>query len=307
MKYQSPSLPELHAFLAVFQLGSFRSAASVLFVTQAAVSRAVQRLEQRLGCSLFDRTATGVVPTQRGREFQSLVQGPVAALENSIMRFGSQPAGSRKLRLSVVPTLGTRWLMPRLADFQTKHPDITIELRQFHHDESFDRDDVDIWIDVKRPNRSWPRGLRTHYLLGKEITPICAPTIAKRLQQPADLLKESLLHHTNFPDNWALWLHGAGLALAKPALGPGFDLGNNLIVAACSGMGAIVIQPCLIEAELATGQLVQPFAKSVSTGRGYSVCYKVASAQNPMVVAFVHWLDVQAQNRLHQTHLNHSL
>jgi LysR family transcriptional regulator, glycine cleavage system transcriptional activator len=293
MKFQSPSLPELHAFLAVVQLGSFRSAASVLCVTQAAVSRAVQRLEQRLGCSLFDRTATGVTPTARGREFLSLVQSPVTALENAIMRFGSQTE-SRKLRLSVIPTLGTRWLMPRLAHFQAAHPDIAVELRQYHYTEDFSREDVDVWIDVKRSSRSWPRGLRTHYLLGKEITPMCIPAIAKRLYKPEDLLRESLLHHTNFPNNWTLWFAKAEVTQTLPKLGPGFDLGNNLIVAACAGMGVPVIHPCLVENELASGQLVQPFPMTVSTGRGYYVCYKNTLAQSPSVLAFVQWLSTQA-------------
>jgi LysR family transcriptional regulator, glycine cleavage system transcriptional activator len=88
MRFKSPSLPELHAFLAVCQLGSFRQAAGVLCVTQVAVSRAVQRLEQRLECTLLDRSGPRVEPTPRGREFQALVETHVAGLENAIGRFG---------------------------------------------------------------------------------------------------------------------------------------------------------------------------------------------------------------------------
>ena len=64
MKIRSPSLVELHAFLAVSRLRSFRLAAEELCVTQAAVSRAVQRLEQHLGdCQLFERSSQGVALT----------------------------------------------------------------------------------------------------------------------------------------------------------------------------------------------------------------------------------------------------
>ena len=298
MKFKSPSLPELHAFLAVCQLGSFSRAALVLFVTQAAVSRAVQRLEQRLECNLFDRTATGVTPTARGRAFQTLVEGHVAGLEEAMAHFtsGQQAtvASKSKLRLSVVPTLGTHWLMPRLAQFQVAHPAVAVELRQFHHDENFSRDDVDVWIDVKRP-KAWPRGYQAEYLLGKEIAPVCIPAIAKRLKTLEDLEAETLLHHTNFPGNWSVWLRGAGLRQAQPVLGPGFDLGSNLIVAACAGMGVTVIQPCLIENELATGQLLMPFKLSVSTGRGYYVCYRNAQSQTPAVAAFIAWLHAQVK------------
>ena len=300
MKFNSPSLPELHAFLTVCHLGSFSRAAQALFVTQAAVSRAVQRLEARLDCNLFHRTVDGVAPTERGAAFQALVETHVAGLENATALFYSANLQSKKiknkLRLSVVPTLGTRWLMPRLPLFQAVHPDIGVELRQFHHDEDFTRDDVDVWIDVKRA-KSWPRAYKAAYLLGKEITPVCTPAIAKRLKRTDDLLHESLLHHTNFPDNWAVWLHGAGLSKVKPQLGPGFDLGSNLIVAASAGMGVTVIQPCLIERELASGELVMPFQQSVSTGRGYYVCYRAAQAQNLAVVDFVTWLGGQTKTQ----------
>lgn len=289
MRFKSPSLPELHAFLAVCQLGSFRQAAVALCVTQAAVSRAVQRLEQRLECTLLDRSGARVLPTTRGREFQALVEAHVAGLENAIGQFGVR-AAARKLRVSVIPTLGTRWLVPRLPRFRTLHPDIEIELRPYHHDENFARDDVDLWIEVKRPARAWPRGIRACYLLGREIQPACTPALAAGLRQPHDLLKVPLLQHINFPDNWALWLRKAGGVDTPPTLGPGFDLGNNLIVAACAGMGATVIQPWLIEAELTSGQLVLPFAAAVATDRGYHLCSRAALAENEAVERFTRWL-----------------
>lgn len=289
MRFKSPSLPELHAFLAVCQLGSFRRAADVLCVTQAAVSRAVQRLEQRLECTLLDRSGNRVQPTPRGREFQTLVEAHVAGLENAVGEFGVR-AAQRKLRVSVVPTLCTRWLVPRLAQFHAQHPGIEIELRQFHHDENFERDDVDLWINVKRPARAWPRGIRARYLLGRELQPACTPALAAGLRQPRDLLKITLLQHVNYPGNWALWLRKVGGVDTPPTLGAGFDLGNNLIVAACAGMGATLIQPWLIEAELAAGQLVLPFGTAVVTDRGYYLCSRAALAENDAVEQFTQWL-----------------
>jgi LysR family transcriptional regulator, glycine cleavage system transcriptional activator len=294
MKFKSPSLPELHAFLAVCHHGSFSRSAQALFVTQAAVSRAVQRLEARLNCHLFKRTADGVAPTEKGLAFQALVESHVAGLENATALFNSvhnQASKTKnKLRLSVIPTLGTRWLIPRLPQFQAAHPEVSVELRQFHH----------VWIDVKR-TKAWPRGYKHIYLLGKDIAPICAPAMASRLGRVEDLLNETLLHHTNFPDNWAVWLHGAGLPKAQPELGPGFDLGSNLIVAATIGMGVAVIHPFIVARELASGELVMPFRLTVSTGRGYYACYRNAQAQNPTVQAFVVWLKEQAKNTVHES------
>ena len=289
MRFKSPSLPELYAFLTVCQHGSFRQAADTLCVTQAAVSRAVQRLEQRLECTLLDRSGTRIQATTRGREFQALVEVHVAGLETAIGKFGVR-AAPRKLRVSVLPTLGTKWLVPRLGQFREQHPGIEIELRPFHHDEDFTRDDVDLWIHLKRSARAWPRGIRASYLMGREILPACTPALAAGLRQPRDLLKLPLLQHINYPGNWALWLNKAGKVDVSPKLGPGFDLGNNLIVAACAGMGVIVIHPVLIEAELASGQLVLPFEPAVFTDRGYFLGSRAALAENEALEKFTRWL-----------------
>lgn len=96
-------------------------------------------------------------------------------------------------------TLGTRRLMPRLSQFQKRHPDIDIALRPSRPEETTWLEDVDVWIEIKRPGRPWPRNITARYLLGREITPVCTPAIVQRLKAPAGLLCETLLHHTNFP------------------------------------------------------------------------------------------------------------
>lgn len=293
MKIRSPSLVELHAFLAVCRCGSFRQAAEALCVTQAAVSRAVQRLEEHLGGHrLFDRSAQGVVLTERGRLLRELTEQPVQALERATEAM-DQAAPAQQVRLSVIPTLGTQWLMPRLPAFQAAHPAIAITLRQFKHDEDFSRDDVDLWIEVKRPQRPWPAQLDVHYLLGRETLPVCAPWLRDRLRQPQDLLAVPLLHHTKFPDNWQRWLQQAGVDSA-PHLGPGFDLTINLIVAAKAGMGVAVVPGCLVEKELLTGELVVPFDTTLSNGRGYFLCRHRSRPLSQAQQAFAHWVQEQA-------------
>ncbi len=300
MKFQAASLVELHAFLGVCKAGTMRQAAEQLCVTQAAVSRAVLRLERRLGGPLFERSAQGVVPNAQAQALRARIEPSLIELERAFTDFGRTPAQRNlqrhTLRLSIVPTLGTRWLMPRLKLFLAAHPDIRIELRQFRHNEDFQRDDVDVWIDIKRPGRRWPRGVSAQYLLGRDITPVCAPGIAARLRSPSSLLKEALLHHTNYPDNWRLWLTAAGVSAAGLELGGGFDLGNNLIVAACAGMGVAVLQTCLVERELASGELVRPFNLSASTGRGYYLCTRNAADGMSVVEAFTRWVSEMARS-----------
>ncbi|MDP2006417.1 MAG: LysR substrate-binding domain-containing protein [Rubrivivax sp.] len=285
---------ELHAFLAVCRAGSFRQAAEDLCVTQAAVSRAVQRLEQHLGdCHLFDRSPQGVLLSERGRQLRQLTERPVMALESATALFLA-PRTADKLRLAVIPTLGTKWLLPRLPRFQALHPGLDIEMRQFRHDEDFSRDDVEVWIDVKRPRRRWPAHLQATFLMGRDIIPVCAPQALPRLKQPGDLMREVLLHHTIFPDNWARWAHMAGLR-GEPRLGPGYDLSMNLIFAAKEGVGIAITQPCLIERELQNGELVIPFALPVSTGRGYFVCTDKDRPATAGQRAFLAWVQDEAR------------
>jgi LysR family glycine cleavage system transcriptional activator len=297
MKIRSPSLIELHAFLAVNRLGSFRQAAEELCVTQAAVSRAVQRLEQHLGdCRLFERSPQGVALTEQGSQLCRLTQRHVMALEAAAAAF-LQPRASGKLRLSVVPTLGTQWLLPRLVRFRAAHPGTDVEMRQFHHDDDFTRDDVDIWIAIKRPRRRWPARMQARYLLGRQVVPVCAPALLPRLRRPGDVLGQVLLHHTNYPDNWALWAQAAGLDKV-PRLGPGYDLSINLIFAAKAGLGVALTQICLVERELETGELVQPFDLPLDTRRGYFVCVDTQRPRSPAQRAFVEWVEAEACQRV---------
>ncbi|MFD2299482.1 LysR substrate-binding domain-containing protein [Paracidovorax citrulli] len=293
MKIRSPSLVELHAFLAVCRHTSFRRAADELCVTPAAVSRAVLRLEEHLaGVRLFERSATGVKLTAGGLQLRNLTERHVLALESAAETIG-RLAQPRRVRLSIIPTLSIQWLMPRLPLFKEVHQDIDIELRQFKHDEDFTRDDVDLWVEVKRPRRRWPDHIRTHYLLGREFIPVCAPHLGKKYREPADLQVATLLHHTNFPDNWERWFAKAG-APCQPRLGPGFDLTMHLIIAAKAGMGIAVVPGCLVERELSTGELVMPFDIPVSCGRGYFICWKRNSPPFSAQETFAAWLAEQA-------------
>lgn len=294
MKIRSPSLVELHAFLAVCRLQSFRRAADELCVTQAAVSKAVQRLEAHLsGGRLFERTAAGAVLTAKGLELRKLTERHVMALESAAEHLG-RSARNQLVRITVIPTLGIQWLMPRLSSFQERHPDVSIEMRQFKHDEDFTRDDVDLWIEVKRPQRKWPDHIQTRYLLGRELVPVCAPALSARFRQPSDLHSATLLRHTHFPDNWRMWFEAAG-APCTPQLGPSFDLTMHLIVATKAAMGVAVVPACLVERELQTGELVKPFDVEVSCGRGYFLCASKDSSSFTARDQFANWLIKQSK------------
>src|SRR2546421_537266 len=122
-----PSLNGLRAFEAAARHGGFVGAANELNVTQAAVSRMVRLLEERLGFSLFDRRPNGLSLTAQGKALQP---GLTAAFD-AIAGLAEQVAAMRNtpvLTLGVGPSFAVRWLIPRLAGFNRTHPEIEVRL-----------------------------------------------------------------------------------------------------------------------------------------------------------------------------------
>lgn len=290
MRIRSPSLPELHAFVAVVESGSFSRAAAALSVTQGAVSRAVLRLEQRLALELFERSPSGVRATAAGQDYYDRIHGALAALEAAVP---AKPArrSAQALRVSAISSLNMRWLVPRLPLLHAEHPGLEIVFKPYWKDDDFRREDVDCWIQTRASaSARWPRHVEATYLTGREIVPICHPSVAARIKTPADLLRFPLLHHVNFPDNWALWFDTQGVSRRGLTLGAGFDLAAGLIEAVAANVGVAVVQCCLIEREVAEQRVAVPIDLRVSTGRGYYLCVPRARPHTPALEQFKGWL-----------------
>src|SRR5262245_8796872 len=122
-----PSLNGLRAFEAAARHGSFVAAGSELNVTQAAISRMVRLLEERLGFNLFERRPNGLVLTARGKALQpglTAAFDAIAGITERVAAMRTTPV----LTLGVGPSFAVRWLIPRLASFGREHPDIDVRL-----------------------------------------------------------------------------------------------------------------------------------------------------------------------------------
>jgi LysR family transcriptional regulator, glycine cleavage system transcriptional activator len=188
-----------------------------------------------------------------------------------------------------------RWLVPRLPFFHAEHPRINLVFKPYLKDDDFRRDDVDCWLQTRASARSrWPAHIQATYIIGRDIVAICPPALAAQIRAPQDLLAHPLLYHASFPDNWSLWLRAQGVDDSRLVLATGFDLAASLVEAVAAGMGAAVVQRCMIEHELRHGRVVMPVPASASTGRGYYLCAPRARADTPALEAFRHWLLAQA-------------
>ncbi len=280
-----PSLNGLRAFEAAARRGSFAAAGEDLHVTQAAVSRMVRLLEVRLGFALFERHANRLELTWQGK---ALLPGLTAAFD-SIANLTAQVASLSAvpvLTVGVGPSFAMRWLIPRLADFQSAHPDIEVRIATGG---AINPIGADWTCGIVLGEGRWA-GYDAQLLFSADLFPVCVPEIARRLRNPADLRKEVLLQVAHSLEDWPLWLQAAGLKLRPEKRGPRFDTYALALQAALDGLGvAIGLRPYVAD-DLAARRLVAPFTLTVPKGKAWYLICPPARREDPSFVAFRAWL-----------------
>jgi len=277
-----PFLNGVRAFEAAARAEGFTRAAAELHVTPAAVSRMVQLLEQRLGVALFERKANRLTLTPAGRTYQAGLT-PILDQLALLTAQVTGMAGSRVLTIGVGPTFATRWLIPRLAEFQKCAPDVEVRIATGGATVPYN----DEWTcGVRLGEGSWP-GFGAERLFAAELRPVCAPAIAKRLRRPEDLRNVRLLRVAHAADDWQRWFQSVGLGKIR-ARGPQFDYYGQALQAAADGVGvAMGISP-YVDDDLEAGRLKAPFAQSVSKGESWFLIYP--EARKVALEAFRGWI-----------------
>ncbi len=284
-------MSEMHAFVAAVRLGSFTAAAAHLCVSQSAISRSVARLEAHFGVKLLDRETAELSLTARGAEFLRTVEVPLGVIEQASedMLYSRKTGG--ELVVATVPTLSSMWLIPKLHDFQRKHPAITLTFAPYRKNEDFTGKVPDAAILTGTGPMQWPT-LDCTYITGRDVVTLCHPQRAARLtgRGPAALASEPLLSHVSSPEKWEQWFQMMGVENTKPNVVATLDQVSILLQAAIADMGIVIVHRCLAREAVESGQLVMPFEKPVEMARGYYLCSPPQHASMPSLVAFREWL-----------------
>jgi len=279
-----PFLNGIRAFEAAARASSFAKAADELHVTPAAVSRMVQLLEARLGFALFERKANRLMLTPAGSVYQAGLTQLFDQLANLTAQVAAV-AGNGVLTIGVGPTFATRWLIPRLAEFQKKEPDVEVHFVTGGATVDY----KDEWTcGIRLGNGSWP-GFTAERMFAADLTPVCTPAIAKRLKQPDDLRDETLLRVAHAPDEWPRWFKLIELSRIR-ARGPEFQYYDQALKAAADGVGvAMGISP-YVDDDVKAGRLCLPFARSVLKGEHWYLIYRDTRKNEPAFQAFRTWI-----------------
>jgi LysR family glycine cleavage system transcriptional activator len=285
-----PFLNGIKAFEAAARTGSFVKAAEELRVTPAAVSRMVQLLEARLGLPLFERKANRLAPTSAGRIYKAGLT-PLFDQLTALTAQVTAMSGTRMLTVGVGPTFAVRWLIPRLADFQKRQPNIEVRFVTGGATVPFNED----WTcGIRLGDGQWP-DFMVERLFAANLIPVCAPALAQALKTPGDLHKATLLRVAHASNDWTRWSIAAGI-VGLQATGPEFEYYGQALQAAADGVGiAMGIRPYLDD-DLRAGRLVAPFAQSVSKGAQWYLVYRQARQTEPAFSAFRAWIMATARD-----------
>jgi LysR family transcriptional regulator, glycine cleavage system transcriptional activator len=308
----------LRAFDAVARHLNFRAASEELSLTQSAVSRQIQALEDEVGTALFLRHTRAVDLTSAGSQ---LLRATTMALEriDASVRQIRQSVGRRSVAITTWASFASMWLIPRLEAFQREHPDIDIRIDASDAAIDLSTADVDLALRYAVP-QAMPSGAVR--LFGEQLTPVVSPWLLKEtpITQVADLAHRTLIeagdaHRTRHLAwlTWQRWLDTfaqvppaavaskgkaptrGNKAVLNPKRWLYFNYAHQIVQAALTGQGVALARLPLVAQSLACGDLVEPLPQTrLDSPLAYWLIMAPRSVVRPEVKAFTDWLLVQA-------------
>lgn len=294
---QLTCLAPLQGFEAAARHHSFTLAANELCLTQSAVSRQIQSLEEQLGVTLFLRnhrqlelTAAGETLLTGVREVLRQMSATVAALHHT----ARQP-------VTVTTTIGiaAMWLVPRLSRFLAEHPEVDVRISANNRLADMERDGIDLAMRYM-PQTPEPTG--GQFLFSEDVFPVGAPAIlgdlAVRPVQPEDIAKLTLLNYDDPSADawliWSTWLQKLNLGDAKPKAVLHFNHYDQLIAAAVAGQGVAIGRSVLITDQLADGRLIPLASPYRHTSLRAYYLLEAGRDARPEVKLVADWLRAEA-------------
>lgn len=277
----------LAAFDAAARTGSFSGAARELHLSQGAISRQIKKLEEQLGVELFRRDRQAVSLTSVGATYAIDIHQALNTIRAASLSVMTDPLGGA-MNLAILPTFGTRWLIPRLPSFLSDNPRITINFVMKLSPFDFADEGLDAAIHYGAPD--WPDANCT-FLLDEEVVPVCSPAFLAEhgIKDPESLLSAPLLHISTRAEAWQDWF-GHNELDTEPPHGMHFEQFSSAAQAAVAGLGVALMPVFLIKAELDRNLLVPAIDHPTKSASAYYLATPNTKSENPSVSALRDWL-----------------
>ncbi|MFD1158591.1 LysR substrate-binding domain-containing protein [Roseovarius aestuarii] len=290
-----PRLDHLVTFQVAAELESFAATAKEMNVTEPAISRKMQLLEQHYDCALFVRGHRSVKLTEHGRK---LLNGINPALRR-IAQVSQEMLIDLQLstvRMSATNSAASLWLMPRLRKFRQSNRNIAISLVSSDIDSECLAADIDLAILRGDSKNEWP-GFHVDLLFGETVFPVCAPSYLSNnptLSELTSLPDHALIDVDNVHAEWLNWKSWmAHLGFDPDQVAPStyvntYPLG---IQAAVDGLGVALGWGHLVDRHLQSGTLVRPLESvQVRTNSGYYLLRREGINSTPEHDVVANWL-----------------
>lgn len=276
----------------VYETRGVRPAARELKVTHSAISRHVRQLEAWVGTPLLQRTqgSRALVFTAAGHALGEVAIASFAELAGAVEAIRER-RDRDGVTLATTPSIAARWLLPRLASFESCNPhlelSITVDQRVLAPG------DVGADLAVRIGEGSWP-GLRCEPLMDDRLFPVMSPEFFERNGRPSspdDLARLRLLHDRDPHASWALIKRHFDVPMLDVRSGSRYTASDLVLGAAEHGLGVALARERLAESSLEQGALMRPFTDIViKLPRAYWLVTNDKSGEYEQVSRVRDWL-----------------
>jgi len=295
---RTPSLDALRIFAVSARHLSFTEAANELHLTQSAISHRIRGLEEELGFDLFRRLTRRLELTSQGRMLARKVDAAIGEIDRSIVEL-SQPDDSGPLKVTMLPSVASHWLIPRLPRIRRENPLVDVEVIADPRLLDLRAEGIDLAIRFCRtPNPSYA----ATRLMSDRVLPVCTAELLRQ-HAPIDsidaLLAMPLLHdkatdRDGSDSDWRAWLDYQGRPDATCRTGQQFSEASMLINAALQGLGVALARTSLAADHLANGALVCPLKLTAPTAYTYYLLALPEAVDRPKIAVFRRLLVAEA-------------
>lgn len=283
-----PSLTALRAFTALASEGSYTKAGRRLGVSHAAIKQQVAALEAALEVGLVKRNGREIVLSNEGRALAGDCERAFRRIAHSVEELRAT-SNARPVQVTMSPAFATRWLMPRIADFQTRYPEIMLMLSPTGQNVTLRQGEIDLAIRFCKADKL----TEDHdVLLPVDLTVVGTPQLvaSREVGTEADLLHFHWFQELG-TNEVADWLKSRDVSINRPLMISHMP-GNMILEAVQRGDGLTYTVRQWVENELASGALV-----SVLPGQDRGVFFLVTppgEVRRPVRI-FMAWLREQAR------------